>query len=215
MFTGSKANTGTVTLGSTDGRYTLTLSEDFKIPETPAPHWQIVDSAGNTYLLDRMKIKGDKANRSIVVPEYIHDIATVQVWCAWAEALLGETTFNGVQTLTTETSHSSGPGPHVSGRFAGAKANTGFVTHSIREGKTVLTLSEDFVTPDTPAPHWRIVDSNGKTYLLQSLKTKSDKDRGNRSIVVPAYIPDIAKVQVWCAWAEVLLGEASFDHPVR
>ena len=25
---------------------------------------------------------------------------------------------------------------------------------------------------------------------------------------------DVAKVQIWCAFAEVLLGEASFDKPV-
>ena len=67
----------------------------------------------------------------------------------------------------------------------------------------------------TPAPHWRLVDSQGKTYLLQSLKTKGDKDKANRSIVVPAYIPDVAKVQIWCAWAEANLGEASFEPPVR
>ncbi len=34
-------------------------------------------------------------------------------------------------------------------------------------------------------------------------------------IVVPAYIPDIAKVQIWCAYAQVLLGEASFAHPIK
>jgi len=39
-------------------------------------------------------------------------------------------------------------------------------------------------------------------------------DKINKSITVPAYVPDIAKVQMWCAWAEVLLGEASFDKPV-
>jgi hypothetical protein len=33
--------------------------------------------------------------------------------------------------------------------------------------------------------------------------------------MVPSYIPNIAKVQVYCAWAEVLLGEASFSSPVK
>jgi len=32
--------------------------------------------------------------------------------------------------------------------------------------------------------------------------------------VVPSYIKDIAKVQVYCAFAEVLLGETSFSSPV-
>ena len=34
-----------------------------------------------------------------------------------------------------------------------------------------------------------------------------------REVTVPAYIHDIAKVQVYCAWAEVLLGDASFTSP--
>jgi hypothetical protein len=33
----------------------------------------------------------------------------------------------------------------------------------------------------------------------------------NRSITLPAYISDVAKVQFWCAYAEVLLGEASLS----
>jgi len=28
-------------------------------------------------------------------------------------------------------------------------------------------------------------------------------------------VKDIAKVQVWCAFAEVLLGEAGFSSPVK
>ena len=35
-----------------------------------------------------------------------------------------------------------------------------------------------------------------------------------RDVVVPNYVHDIAKVQVYCAWAEVLLGEAAFTSPV-
>jgi len=45
------------------------LGADFVTPDTPAPHWQVVDSRGNTYLLQRLKIKGDKFNKSITVPE--------------------------------------------------------------------------------------------------------------------------------------------------
>jgi len=40
-------------------------------------------------------------------------------------------------------------------------------------------------------------------------------DKVNRSIMVPAYVPEVAKVQIWCAFAETLLGEAAFDKPVR
>jgi len=102
---------------------------------------------------------------------------------------------------------------HTSSKFAGPKANTGTVTHSVVDGKNVLTLSDDFKVPGTPDPHWQVVDSKGNSYLLQKLTIKGDKI--NRSITLPAYIPDVSKVQIWCAWAEVVLGEASFDHPLQ
>jgi hypothetical protein len=102
---------------------------------------------------------------------------------------------------------------HTTSTFAGAKVNAGTVTHSKQGNADVLTLSDDFKVPDTPAPHWQVVDSNGNTYLLQRLVVKGDKL--NKSITLPAYIHDVAKVQIWCAYAEVLLGEASFPSPVK
>ena len=48
--------------------------------------------------------------------------------------------------------------------FAGGKVNGGTVTHSTKDGKDVLTLSDDFKVPDTPDPHWQVVDSKGNTY---------------------------------------------------
>src|SRR5436305_11725827 len=102
---------------------------------------------------------------------------------------------------------------HTSKTFSGAKVNAGTVTHSIKDGKNVLTLSDDFKVPDTPDPHWQVVDSKGNTYLLQRLPVKGDKV--NRRIIVPAYVPDAAKVQIWCAFAETLLGEAEFASPVK
>lgn len=101
---------------------------------------------------------------------------------------------------------------HTTSVFAGAKVNGGTVTHAVEMGKSTLTLSDDFKVPDTPAPHWQVVDSKGNVYLLQRLMIKGDKL--NKTIVVPSYVRDIAKVQIWCAYAEVLLGEASFDKPV-
>src|SRR3954469_5739516 len=95
--------------------------------------------------------------------------------------------------------------------FSGAKVNGGTVTHSSKDGKTVLTLSDDFKVPDTPDPHWQVVDSKGNTYLLQRLSIKGDKI--NRSITLPAYVQDVSRVQIWCAFAEVVLGEASFSQP--
>ena len=102
---------------------------------------------------------------------------------------------------------------HKSGPFQGAKANKGFVTHTTENGKSTLTLSDDFVPPQTPDPHWQIVDSNGKIYLLDRLMTKGEKVK--KSIVVTEYVPEIAKVQIWCAFAEANLGEAPFEHPVK
>ncbi len=95
--------------------------------------------------------------------------------------------------------------------FAGVKANTGRVTLTGSAGALVLTLSEDFKAPEAPDPHWQVVDSKGRIYLLQKLTVKGlVGDKMNRSITLPAYITDVAKVQFWCAYAEVLLGEASF-----
>jgi hypothetical protein len=102
---------------------------------------------------------------------------------------------------------------HRTTQFAGPKANKGYATHSIKDGKSILTWSDDFKIPDTPAPHWQVIDSSGNTYLLQRLVIKGDKQ--NRSVVVPAQVKDIAKVQIWCAYAEVVLGEASFPSPVK
>ena len=103
---------------------------------------------------------------------------------------------------------------HTSSKFSGAKVNAGTVTHTVKDGKNVLTLSSEFQIPDTPDPHWQIVDSKGNTYLLQRLGAKNlaglAKDRINMSITLPAYIKDVAKVQIYCAWAEAILGETSF-----
>ncbi len=215
QFMGVKANTGFVMHSTNkEGRHVLTLSNDFKVPDAPAPHWQIVDSRGNVYLLQRLMVKdasGEKLHRSIVVPAYVSDIAKVQIWCAWAETLLGETTFDAV--ITTECcAMPADMSTRTSTPFKGVKANTGRATLSWVDGKRTLTLSSDFKVPDAPAPHWQVVDGRGNTYLLNRLDIKEGKV--NRMIVVPAYVPDVAKVQIWCAWAEVLLGEATFE-PMR
>jgi hypothetical protein len=114
-------------------------------------------------------------------------------------------------TLATAQSQTTKP-------FSGAKVNGGTVTYVAKDGKATLTLSDDFKVPDTPDPHWQVVDSNGNTYLLQRLGAKSlgglAKDRINMSIMLPAYIRDVAKVQIYCAWAEAVLGETSFGAPL-
>jgi hypothetical protein len=207
LFHGTKVNAGTVSCKHDSKGLVLTLSDEFVVPDTPAPHWQVVDSRGNTYLLKRLEIKGDKLNKSITVPSYVHDVAKVQIWCAFAETLLGETDL--VCTHAVEAGMQFG---HKSTMFAGSKANKGFVTHTIENGKSVLVLSDEFVVPDTPAPHWQLVDSMGNVYLLNRLKIKGDKL--NKTLVIPPFVKDVSKVQIWCSFAEVLLGEASFDKPV-
>ncbi len=105
---------------------------------------------------------------------------------------------------------------HTTGQFQGPKANKGHVTHSTRDGKSVLTLSDDFVVPDTPDPHWQVVDSDGQVYLLDKLKKKALLgDKYQKEIVLPGYVKNVSKVIIWCAWAEANLGEASFSSPVK
>lgn len=97
-FTGKTVNGGTVTHAKKAGKHVLTLSDDFKVPGSPDPHWRVIDSKGNNYLLNRLTIKGekekeDKLNKSITLPSYIRDVAKVEMWCAWAEVVLGEAPF--------------------------------------------------------------------------------------------------------------------------
>ena len=93
-FEGPKANTGTVSYTADNGKRMLRVSNDFKVPDTPAPTWRVVDSKGNIYTLDAFKIKaGNGEKREVMVPAYVHDIVKVQVYCAWAEVLLGEANF--------------------------------------------------------------------------------------------------------------------------
>ena len=99
-FQGSKANAGTVTHSVQGSKHVLTLSDDFKVPDTPDPHWQVVTSAGQVFLLQKLMIKGDKLNKSITLPAYVPDVAKVQIWCAWAETNLGEAGFE--RTVMTQ-----------------------------------------------------------------------------------------------------------------
>jgi hypothetical protein len=105
---------------------------------------------------------------------------------------------------------------HTSSKFEGPKANSGTVSHSTKNGKSVLTFSSDFVVPDTPDPHVLVIDSQGNSYLLDRLKVKGlIGDKIKTEVTVPAYVRDIAKVQIYCAWAEANLGEAAFSSPLK
>jgi hypothetical protein len=116
--------------------------------------------------------------------------------------------------LVTVNSSAAKMDVHTSTMFQGPKANTGTVSHFVENGKSMLKVSDDFKVPDTPAPTWRVVDSNGNIYTLDAFKIKSGNNE-KREVVVPAYVTNIVKVQVYCAWAEVLLGEASFSQAVK
>ena len=43
-----------------NGKSILRVSADFKVPDTPAPTWRVVDSKGNIYTLDAFKIKAGR-----------------------------------------------------------------------------------------------------------------------------------------------------------
>ena len=62
---------------------------------------------------------------------------------------------------------------HTSSMFQGPKANTGTVSHSIENGKSILRVSPDFKVPDTPAPTWRVVDSKGTIYTLDASRPRA------------------------------------------
>src|SRR5215510_8402143 len=75
---------------------------------------------------------------------------------------------------------------HKSKPFAGPKANKGYVTHTKQGNENILTLSDDFVVPDTPDPHWRVIDSDGNVYDLDKLKKKAFiGDKYQKEITVP------------------------------
>src|ERR1041385_7746195 len=86
--------------------------------------------------------------------------------------MIQKTIIAGLIMVAVTATSSFADDTHKSGPFKGAKANTGYVTHSTEGGNSVLTLSDDFKAPDTPDPHWQIVDSSGNTYLLQKLTIK-------------------------------------------
>lgn len=99
-----------------------------------------------------------------------------------------------------------------SGQFKGIEVNAGKVIFTEEKGHAFLSLSPDFVIPKTPAPSWQVIDSKGNAYLLKQLRIKDDKT--NLKIELPSYIRSVAKVQIWCSFAEVNLGEASFHHAI-
>jgi hypothetical protein len=93
MFNGPEVKGGSVMATRMNDGIMLSLSDDFVIPGAPAPHWQVVDAAGNAYLLQRLQVANDRVHRTITVPAYVRQVAKVRVYCAFAEVVLGEVSF--------------------------------------------------------------------------------------------------------------------------
>jgi len=93
LFNGPEVKGGSVMATRTSDGIMLSLSDDFMIPGAPAPHWQVVDAAGNAYLLQRLQVAGDRVNRTITVPAYVRQVSKVRIYCAFAEVVLGEVSF--------------------------------------------------------------------------------------------------------------------------
>src|SRR5436190_2152927 len=71
VFQGVKVSRGTVTHTNAGGKSVLNLSDDFQMPQAPDPHWQVIDSRGNVYLLDKLSLKGGRFQKSITLPSYV------------------------------------------------------------------------------------------------------------------------------------------------
>jgi hypothetical protein len=93
-FMGPEVKSGCVIAKRDLNGLTLSWSDDFMVPGAPAPHWQVVDAAGNAYLLQRLEVVNGRQNRTVTVPAYVRQVSSVRVYCAFAEVVLGEATFS-------------------------------------------------------------------------------------------------------------------------
>ena len=69
--------------------------------------------------------------------------------------MMGTTIGRSLLTVATVALTASLATAQTSTPFSGAKVNGGTVTHTVKDGRHVLTLSRDFQVPDTPDPHWQ------------------------------------------------------------
>jgi hypothetical protein len=100
----------------------------------------------------------------------------------------------------------------VTSPFRGGAVPSGTVKHEREGDRHILVLSNDFsIHEEPPDPHWRVVDTRGNVFLLDKLKVQG---RVNSRITLPGYITSVAKVEMWCAFAETVLGTAEFAQPV-
>jgi len=102
---------------------------------------------------------------------------------------------------------------HTSGPFHGPKANTGTVTHRTVNGKQTLTVSDDFVIPDTPAP-----DLAGRRLQRQRLQPSAIQNQGQQVQPLDHFAGVHQRRREGAGLVRVrrnVLGEASFDAPVK
>ena len=63
--------------------------------------------------------------------------------------------------LALVTSNAVADETHTSTKFQGAKANTGTVAHMVKDGKNVLTLSDDFASDSIARYQWKTSPMGG------------------------------------------------------
>ena len=78
----------------------------------------------------------------------MHSTGSIRVFRMALLVALAALSISFARTALAQEMHS-----HTSKPFTGPKANKGTVTHTKAGDKNVLTLSDDFVVPDTPDPH--------------------------------------------------------------
>ena len=86
--------------------------------------------------------------------------------------MIGTTIRTGLLSIAAVMVTASLAMAQTSTPFSGAKVNGGTATHTMKDGKHVLTLSSDFQEPDTPDPHWQVVDSKGNHYCCSACRSK-------------------------------------------
>src|SRR5438477_13034171 len=103
-------------------------------------------------------------------------------------ALIAVTALPVLMFALAHGGRAAGPHTRTSEPFAGVKANAGTVTHSTEGGRERADALGRLQGARHPGPALAGRRLQGRTYLRQRLQVKGDKV--NRSIMVPAYVPE-------------------------
>jgi hypothetical protein len=106
----------------------------------------------------------------------------------------------------------SGFAAETTTRFTGKEVDRGTVTHEVKNGQHILTMSADFKLPGTPDPHWRVVDSKARSICWTA--SSSTRTRSIAPSACPSTSRTSPRSRCGVAWAEVLLGEGAFGSPI-